>query len=475
MTRLQDIAQQSAEDGESTGMQWLGRRVLMVTSSYPAGASDFRARFVHEMAVALRRAGASCSIVTPRVPSSASHECLDGISIERFEYPGWRSSAVTGPMGILDQLRRRPDGLFMVPGFLKQMTRALRRKSDAFAPDLVVAHWLVPSGLALRSAGLDVPSAALAHSSDVHLLATLGPVGRRIARWIETNMPVFATSKFLAQTLEREGLSRNPIILPLGVRLPARTHHQVRIEPSSHSSATGAQSCVRPPSPRAKAVCAMGRFIPIKGFELLLEAVSKVPHLTLTIAGDGPLRSRFEQRARRLGLTARVEIRPPVLEGEKPSFFARHDIFAFTGISRGRFVDNLPVSVLEAMAHGCAIVSTRVGAMPELLASGAGVLANCDATSLAIALSKACQHVATMSQRAREEAERRSWSQVSRRLWDLAGNNACAHRSLDFELTNLRVPSQPTPGRAEIVAEQHHGGSRGEQILVNEVGCRLGR
>ncbi|MCB9655595.1 MAG: glycosyltransferase family 4 protein [Deltaproteobacteria bacterium] len=403
--------------------RWRGRRVLMLTSSYPASATDFRARFVHDMAIALKNDGARCCVVAPRVPASASYECLDGISIDRFEYPGWQSSAVSGPMGILDQLRRHPEGLLSVPAFLQRMARAVARRAAAFEPDLILAHWVVPSGLALRATGVEVRSATIAHSSDVHLLASLGPLGRGIARWIDAKVPIFATSQFLARTLTRKGLSPNPPVLSLGVQQPSMLDRPPKPKRAiiSEGSAIveGAAILERPPT--VTAVCAMGRFIPIKGFELLLNAVRQVPHLTLTIAGDGPLRAHLQRCARAPNLAGRVEIRAPVLDNEKAAFFGRHDIFAFTGISRGRFVDNLPISALEAMAHGCAIVSTRVGAMPELLANGCGILADADAASLAAALSKASMNLATMSRLAREEAKQRAWPQVSRRLLDLTG------------------------------------------------------
>lgn len=412
MSRATDIEPKDiARSPKLDNARWWGRRVLMLTSSYPASATDFRARFVHDMAIALKNDGARCCVVAPRVPGSASHECLDGISIDRFEYPGWQSSAVSGPMGILDQLRRHPEGLLSVPAFLQRMARAVARRAAAFEPDLILAHWVVPSGLALRAAGVEVRSATIAHSSDVHLLASLGPLGRMITRWIDAKVPIFATSHFLAETLAHEGLSPSPPVLSLGVQ-----------QPSAPVPSLGVQQPAAPDRPpAATAVCAMGRFIPIKGFELLLDAVSEVPHLALTIAGDGPLRSHLQQRARTPSLAGRVEIRAPVLDHEKAAFFGRHDIFAFTGIARGRFVDNLPVSALEAMAHGCAIVSTRVGAMPELLANGCGLLANADAASLATALSKASMNLATMSRLAREEAKQRAWPQVSRRLLDLTG------------------------------------------------------
>ena len=57
---------------------------------------------------------------------------------------------------------------------------------------------------------------------------------------------------------------------------------------------------------RAPLALALGRLHPNKGFDLLLEALAATREVTLWIAGDGPLRSRLERLATRLGIIGRV-------------------------------------------------------------------------------------------------------------------------------------------------------------------------
>lgn len=120
-------------------------------------------------------------------------------------------------------------------------------------------------------------------------------------------------------------------------------------------------------------VGAVGRLEPQKGFEDLLQAfehvVAQVPEAQLVIVGKGSLRSVLLRRVQgNPRLRARV-----VLAGEVPGAarWMRH----FAVFCQPSVAEALPLSVLEAMASGCAIVATCVGGVPEALGYGqAGLL-----------------------------------------------------------------------------------------------------
>lgn len=99
-----------------------------------------------------------------------------------------------------------------------------------------------------------------------------------------------------------------------------------------------------------------------KGVELLLAAATRLePPPLLEIYGDGSARAALEAEAARLGVRARFH-------GFDPGFRAKLgelDIFVLP--TRG---DNLPVSILEAMASGLPVVATRVGGIPEQVEDG---------------------------------------------------------------------------------------------------------
>lgn len=59
---------------------------------------------------------------------------------------------------------------------------------------------------------------------------------------------------------------------------------------------------------RAPLLLAIGRLHRVKGFDLLLEALARLPRAYLWIAGDGPERAALERQAAELGVGARVRL-----------------------------------------------------------------------------------------------------------------------------------------------------------------------
>ena len=97
----------------------------------------------------------------------------------------------------------------------------------------------------------------------------------------------------------------------------------------------------------------VARFDPVKGLEVLLEAVTRLPGAALVLIGDGPEAGGLRARARRLGIQARV-----VFAGARPDasrWFAALD--AYVSASRG---EGLPLALVEAMAAGLPVVASRV-------------------------------------------------------------------------------------------------------------------
>ncbi len=379
--------------------RWEGRRVLIVTSSYPAHRFDYRARFVHDGAVALVREGAQCRVLTPSWGATAQREQIDGVEVLRFRYAGHRRRPVAGDRGIPENLRRDPGRVLFVPFFAQAFLRAAKRAAVAWSPDVVLGHWLLPSAVVAASANLR--GLWIAHGSDTKLLARL-PGRRSLTDHLRRSGVIVATSQHLSACLQRAGLGAADAVVPVGVELPP-----------SRSLAPSSASGFR------LRVAAYGRWVEGKGWPELIAAVGRVDGVRLQIAGDGPLASRLE--ALRLRYRDRIELRPPVVGAAAKAEFLRDcDLFAFTG-QRGDREDNLPVSVVEAMAHGRPVLATRVGAMTELLSGGGGWLVEPAVDAVAAALTgldrAECREVGA---RARRSAEGRGWPAVLRGWHDLA-------------------------------------------------------
>ena len=133
--------------------------------------------------------------------------------------------------------------------------------------------------------------------------------------------------------------------------------------------------------------------------------------------GDGEL-GRCRERVERLALAHSVAFDGPVPKPEAPRRLELGDIFLNTSS-----VDNTPVSVIEAMACGLPIVSTRVGGIPALLEDGHdALLTSADSREMAAAVRRLLteQGLATkLAANARRKAEAMDWAGVLPRWQNL--------------------------------------------------------
>ena len=85
----------------------------------------------------------------------------------------------------------------------------------------------------------------------------------------------------------------------------------------------------------------------------------------MVMAGDGPAHGELEQAIIAAGLSDKISLPGYVRDEKKAAVLAEADIFVLPSYSEG-----CPVSMLEAMAAGQALVSTSVGGIPDILHDG---------------------------------------------------------------------------------------------------------
>jgi glycosyltransferase involved in cell wall biosynthesis len=114
-----------------------------------------------------------------------------------------------------------------------------------------------------------------------------------------------------------------------------------------------------------------GRLHPQKDPLLLLESLSKVsdPRVHLLVAGEGEMALPMRERASQLGITQKITFLGALNYQELAELHRLSSIFVLTSAYEG-----LPLVVLEALACGTPIVTTRAGETPRLLNPGCGVV-----------------------------------------------------------------------------------------------------
>jgi glycosyltransferase involved in cell wall biosynthesis len=170
----------------------------------------------------------------------------------------------------------------------------------------------------------------------------------------------------------------------------------------------------------------LGALTPEKDHSTLIAAASllvrDLPELQWAIVGEGKLERQIRDNIAELDLAERVHL---VDQIEDPhQVLAQADLFVLSSVSEG-----LGSSILAAMARGLPIVATRVGGVPDLLGSGAGVLVEPrDPEQLAQAVARVLTNPelkSSLAARAREEAGKYTASAMADRI--VSVYRSCAH------------------------------------------------
>jgi colanic acid/amylovoran biosynthesis glycosyltransferase len=93
-------------------------------------------------------------------------------------------------------------------------------------------------------------------------------------------------------------------------------------------------------------------------------AVDRGFDVRYSIVGEGPYRSEIEEEIRRLGLSERVKLLGMLSESQIISLNQRADAFMLPSIGLG---EAFPSVIIEAMASGLPVISSIIGATPEMI------------------------------------------------------------------------------------------------------------
>jgi glycosyltransferase involved in cell wall biosynthesis len=221
-------------------------------------------------------------------------------------------------------------------------------------PDLVHIH-MSSAGSFVRKAAmawlaylLRVPVVLHVHSGRFHLFHDRAPAPVR---------------RVIAATL-----ARADVVIALGELMRTRL---AAIAPDARLTSLPNPVPISPvtrrPAGAAPHVVFLGRIWDKKGAFALLEAWAKAVGDSsgrLTMAGDGE-HERARETARELGVADSVTVHDWLSSAEVAELLADADILALPSENEGQ-----PMVVLEAMSRGLAVLATRVGGIPEIVADG---------------------------------------------------------------------------------------------------------
>ena len=227
--------------------------------------------------------------------------------------------------------------------------RYLRLGRDAlsaarsFRPDVVYAHFLVPTGL-LAALASRAPLVVTAHGRDVRNIGAFPGIRAATRYVVRRSAAVVAVSDYLRHELETKVPEARGKVEVVNCGVDLERFH------------------VDPPPEGPTAYLCVGSLIGRKNVMRLADAFEQVGSGTLTFIGDGPLRGAIEGRPG-------VEVTGRVPHDEIPDRVSRAHV-----VCQPSLIEPFGLALLEGMAAGRSVVATRVGAPPEFVPAAAGAL-----------------------------------------------------------------------------------------------------
>ena len=324
-------------------------KILTICYEYPPVGGG-GAVVCREVARALVDAGHEVDVVTSRMAGLPEVFDDGGVRVHRVSSPRRRRFHATTAELAAE----------LIPTYKK--ARALMAETKY---DVAHCHFIVPSGVVAhrlwRQTGL--PYVLTAHGSDVPgynaarfklMHRVIAPVWRRV---IEGSAAITTPSYFL------EGL------------IHAYTNVPVHVIPNAFSLPN------RPVDARPRdRLLVVSRLLERKGVQHFIRALKGLPPgWEAVVAGDGPYLDTAKRVAAEVGVD--VTFLGHVPREELPALYASAKVFVFPSLQ-----ENFPMVLLEAMAAGCAVVSSTAPGCLEVVDNAAMRVAPGDVAGLHAAL-----------------------------------------------------------------------------------------
>jgi glycosyltransferase involved in cell wall biosynthesis len=326
-------------------------RILMLSWEYPPRIVGGIARHVEELSIALVKQGHEAHVVTANHPNTLEHEVVDGVHIHRvknveFETPDFLSWVLQLNLGMvgyaLEQHRKTPF-------------------------DLVHAHdWLVAhAGVALKR-GENLPLLATIHATEVgrnkgHLNSEFSKYINNMEWWLcfEAWRVVVCSDYMWREVTQHFQVPGDKLdIIPNGTniskfdgKMPAEARREFR----RHFAADN-----------QKLVFFVGRMVPEKGAQVLLEAVPQVlaqyPDARFVVVGKGGFLPDLKRRAHELGVSPYVNFTGFISDEDLLKLYQVIDVAVFPSL-----YEPFGIVALEGMAAHVPTVVADTGGLGEIV------------------------------------------------------------------------------------------------------------
>ncbi len=276
-----------------------------------------------------------------------------------------------------------------------------RMRSEGFDFDLIDAHYFYPDGVAasMLSRRFQRPVVITARGSDINVIARNYALPRRLVLGAaRKSAAMIAVAEGLADAMGDVGIERGSVrVLRNGVDLDM-------FKPVDR------EQCRREFGVKQPLLVSVGNLVALKGHDLAIRSLLELPGYNLLIVGSGPEDGALKSLVTELGLANRVTFHPGVTHDRMREIYNAGDALILASQSEG-----WPNVLLESMACGTPVVTTKVSGALEAVSAPAAGRVCAQRTAGAIAESVTELFAARPSiEETRRHAERFDWDSIVR-------------------------------------------------------------
>jgi teichuronic acid biosynthesis glycosyltransferase TuaC len=231
-------------------------------------------------------------------------------------------------------------GRFHKAGLVRSLIPLVTAIRRDFPFDVIDAEFFFPDGPAAVELGqhFNVPVSIKARGADIHHWGRAPATAGQVVRAGQAASGLLAVSHAMKAEMVALGLPEQRIrVHSTGVDL-ARFAPRDRAAGKAEFDVTG------------PLVVSLGALIPRKGHDIVVDAVARLPGVTLLIAGEGPERAALQARIDAHGIGARARLLGALPHADLPALLGAADVMALASASEG-----LANAWVEALACGTPI------------------------------------------------------------------------------------------------------------------------
>lgn len=329
------------------------KSALVLTTSYPRFSGDFAGNFVKSHTYQYLKSY-KVKVLCPN-SENVDDSYEERVSILRFNYFLRSKQSLAYGNGIPDNLKKI-SSLIQIPFFL--VTFLVKALKEAKNKNLIVSHWLLPSGVigGFLHLFFKVEHKCVVHGGDFYLSKKIW-AGKAFRKFVYKNSSLEVVSPKILAEIQKETQTKVNLI-----QLPLETDgYDLAKDLTKIYENFGLEN-------DKKTVLCLARLVKLKGVDFFIRAAKDLDEFQFVVAGSG----EEEQNLKKLAESLKVKIHfiSNVFGQKKWDLLRVADLVVIPSIKLDGREEGTPIVALESIFLGKKIIATKTGGLKYLIENG---------------------------------------------------------------------------------------------------------